>query len=334
MSKIIAEIAQYHDGSVGRAHAMIDALADAGVNCIKFQTHIAKYESSIYEPWRVKFSTQDKTRYDYWKRMEFDESVWRELKAHCDEKNVEFLSSPFSIEGAQLLEKIGVSSWKLASGEVGNKLLTDYLISTGKPIICSSGMSYWNELDAFVEDAKRKCIDLTLLQCTSKYPTQMKDVGLNVMQEMKKRYGVRVGLSDHTGTIFPCLTAVALGAECVEVHACMSKRDFGPDVVASLTIEQIEELCNGIKSVEEMLNSPVDKDSMSIQLGQMRTTFTKSLCAKKDFEAGHILKKEDLVALKPLIGISVQDMDKIVGKRLKRFLRECEIIKLDDVEDA
>src|SRR5215471_8334229 len=118
---IVAEVAQAHDGSLGFAHAFIDAIAAAGADAVKFQTHIAAAESTPAEPWRVKFSRQDETRYDYWRRMEFTEAQWRGLKAHADERGLLFLSSPFSVEAVDLLARVGVAAWKIASGEVSTR---------------------------------------------------------------------------------------------------------------------------------------------------------------------------------------------------------------------
>src|SRR5262245_60624614 len=117
---IVAEVAQAHDGSLGMAHAYIDAIGNAGADAVKFQTHIAAAESTPNEPWRVKFSPQDATRYDYWKRMEFTEEQWHGLKKHAVECGLEFLSSPFSVEAVDLLTRVGVAAWKVASGEINN----------------------------------------------------------------------------------------------------------------------------------------------------------------------------------------------------------------------
>jgi N-acetylneuraminate synthase len=119
---IIAEIGQAHNGSLGMAHAYIDALAKTGIDAIKFQTHIAEAESSIHEPFRVKFSKQDATRFDYWKRMEFTLEQWKDLKAHCDDVGLEFMSSPFSNVAVDVLETVGVKRYKIGSGEVNNFL--------------------------------------------------------------------------------------------------------------------------------------------------------------------------------------------------------------------
>lgn len=117
---IVAEVAQAHDGSLGMAHAFIDAVANAGADAIKFQTHIAAAESAPHEQWRVKFSYQDATRYDYWRRMEFTPDQWHGLKRHCDARGLTFLSSPFSVDAVDLLTQVGVAAWKVASGEVAS----------------------------------------------------------------------------------------------------------------------------------------------------------------------------------------------------------------------
>src|ERR1700722_1326674 len=144
---IIGEVAQAHDGSLGAAHAYIDAIAKTGANAVKFQTHIAAAESTPGEPWRVRFSYQDSSRYAYWKRMEFTEEQWLGLKRHADEKGLEFLSSPFSIEAAKMLQRVGVRAWKIASGEVSNRPLFDFIIDTRLPVMVSTGMSTIEETD-------------------------------------------------------------------------------------------------------------------------------------------------------------------------------------------
>ncbi|MBA2561832.1 MAG: N-acetylneuraminate synthase family protein, partial [Chitinophagaceae bacterium] len=144
---IIAEIGQAHEGSLGIAHSYIDALAETGIDAIKFQTHIAEAESSIYEPFRIKFSYEDNSRVEYWKRMEFTKDQWKGLKQHCEERGLEFLSSPFSNAAVALLEGLGINKFKIGSGEVNNFLLLNQVANTGKDIILSSGMSNYEELD-------------------------------------------------------------------------------------------------------------------------------------------------------------------------------------------
>ena len=170
---IVGEVAQAHDGSLGMAHAFIDAMARTGAHAVKFQTHIARAESSAREPFRVKFSLQDETRFDYWKRMEFSEEQWDGLAKHAREKGLIFLSSPFSEEAVELLSRVGVPAWKIASGEVTNPLLFECIAQTGLPVLLSTGMSTLPEIDAAVANIQGKDLPLLVLQCTSKYPSRI-----------------------------------------------------------------------------------------------------------------------------------------------------------------
>ena len=253
---IIAEVAQAHDGSLGTAHAYIDVVAKAGADAIKFQTHIAEAESSPQEPWRVKFSKQDASRYDYWKRMEFTAEQWAGLKEHADEKGLKFLSSAFSLEAVELLEKIGVYAWKIASGEINNKPMFESILATRRPVWLSTGMSSLEEVDTAVELIQSHKADLTIFQCTSMYPTPNEKVGLNMIPTFKERYGCPIGLSDHSGDIYAGLAATTLGASDIEIHIAFSKEVFGPDVPVSLTPEQLQRLCEGVRSIKTMLQNP------------------------------------------------------------------------------
>src|SRR5438034_53800 len=200
---VIAEVAQAHEGSLGLAHAYIDAIAKAGADAVKFQTHIAAAESTRAEPWRVKFSQQDATRYDYWKRMEFTEGQWHGLKKHAHDKGLLFLSSPFSLEAVALLTRVGVAAWKIASGEVSNTSLFERIVATRMPMILSTGMSALEEIDRVVERVKTQDLPLAVLQCTSAYPCPPEKVGLNLILFFRERYQCAAGLSDHSGTIYP-----------------------------------------------------------------------------------------------------------------------------------
>jgi N-acetylneuraminate synthase len=314
---IIAEIGQAHDGSLGAIHAYIDALAKTDVDVIKFQTHIAEAESSIYEPFRVKFSLQDETRMDYWKRMEFTPAQWQGIKTHCDEVGVEFMSSPFSNAAVDLLEEVGVKRYKIGSGEVNNWLILKKIAETGKPIILSSGMSSFDELDATIAFLKPYGNALSILQCTTAYPTQPEEWGLNVMADLKQRYQFPVGFSDHSGNINACLAAAALGAEIFEFHVVFDKRQFGPDTPASITIDQTQQLVQGIKQIQTALKHPINKIDNS-RFTALKGIFEKSLAVNKDLPEGYVLNFDDLEAKKPKgFGISANLFENVVGKKLK-----------------
>ena len=330
---IIAEIGQAHDGSLGIAHSYIDSMAQAGVNAIKFQTHIAEAESSEFEPFRVKFSYEDDTRFDYWKRMEFSEEQWIGLKAHCDDVGIEFLSSPFSLSAIEMLERIGVKRYKVGSGEVNNHLMLHYLAKTGKPVLLSSGMSSFDELDDSVALLKALGTKLSIFQCTTSYPTQPENWGLNVISQLKQRYGLPVGYSDHSGDIYACLFAAALGAELFEFHAVYDKSMFGPDAKSSLTPSEVAKLVNGLRQYEKSVANPVDKSSNS-QYYELKEIFEKSIAVNKDLPVGHILRLEDLETKKPKgKGINAAEFQNIIGARLAKPLSKWAFLNKADLDE-
>lgn len=329
---IVGEVAQAHDGSLGMAHAFIDAIADAGADAVKFQTHIAAAESTLAEPWRVKFSQQDATRYDYWKRMEFTEEQWHGLKKHADERGLLFLSSPFSTEAIELLSRVGVRAWKIASGEVSNGPLIERILATGLPVILSTGMSSLEEIDSVVARAKTQGSPLAVLQCTSAYPCPPEKVGLNLIPFFRERHQCAVGLSDHSGTIYPGLAAATIGAELLEVHITLSRDMFGPDVPVSLTPEELRQLVEGIRFIENMLANPLDKDRLAEETGPMRDLFTKSVVARIDLPAGIELQEEHLAVKKPGTGIPSSRQRELVGARLKKSMKADELLREEDLE--
>ncbi|MDB2648002.1 N-acetylneuraminate synthase family protein [Flavobacteriaceae bacterium] len=323
---IIAEIGQAHDGSLGIAHSYIDALAETGVTTIKFQNHIAEAESSIFEPFRINFSYQDKTRYDYWKRMEFSFDQWCELKRHCEDKGLEFLASPFSVAAVEMLEKLNVKRYKIGSGEVNNHLLIEKIAATNKKVILSSGMSNYNELDSTINLLKTSKIDYSILQCTTSYPTKTEQWGLNIIPELKKRYGVPVGFSDHSGDIYASLFAASKGAEIFEFHAVFNKKIFGPDSTSSLTMKQIKKLILGLDQYIISENSKVDKDDLQ-QYNSLKNIFEKSLCVNKDLKKGHIISINDLETKKPKgKGVNSSEYKNILNKKINHDLKKWDFI--------
>lgn len=328
---IIAEIGQAHDGSLGILHSYIDAVASTGADAIKFQTHIAEAESSEYEPFRVNFSYEDKTRYDYWDRMGFTFEQWVGIKKHCDEADIEFISSPFSQAAVDMLEKLDVKRYKIGSGEVSNFLMLEKIAKTGKPVILSSGMSSFAELDKAVQFVQSFGNELSILQCTTSYPTPHERIGLNVIPELKERYNIPVGLSEHTGNIYAGLGAVAMGAEILEFHVVFDKRMFGPDATSSLDIDQTKQLVEGVRSIEASLFNPVDKSDNSAYTG-LKKIFEKSLAINKDLPAGHAISFDDLEAKKPAgYGIAASDFRSIIGKTLHTPLKRYDFLNHKDL---
>lgn len=327
---IIAEIAQAHDGSLGIAHSYIDALSGTGVNAIKFQTHIASAESSVHEPFRVKFSYEDETRYDYWKRMEFTADQWAGLKLHCEEKGVEFISSPFSCAAVDLLEKLNVKKYKIGSGEVSNLLMLEKIAKTGKEIIISSGMSSLNELDSTIDFLKPFGNKISILQCTTAYPTIPGQWGLEVISILKERYKLPTGFSDHSGEIFASLAATALGAELLEFHTVFDKEMFGPDSKASLTIVQVKQLVEAVNQISTDLQTRQDKQS-SEAFKELKNIFQKSLAVNKSLDAGHVICFDDLEAKKPAgFGIDAKDFKRVIGRKISNKKSAQDFLNEDD----
>jgi len=243
-----------------------------------------------------------------------------------------FLSSPFSLEAVDLLSRVGVAAWKVASGEVANPQLLDAVAQTGAPVLLSSGMSGWAELDGAVARLRAaRAGPLAVLQCTSAYPVAPQQVGLNVLGEIRERYGCTAGLSDHSGTIFPALAAVTLGARVIEVHVTLAREMFGPDVAASVTTTELRQLVEGVRYIGAALQAPVDKDEVAIELAPMRALFGRSLVARCALPAGHVLAAGDLTAKKPAGGIPPARLESLLGRRLHRALRADEPLREGDI---
>lgn len=308
------------------AHAYIDAIANAGADAVKFQTHIADAESTPSEPWRVKFSRQDESRYAYWKRMEFTEEQWRGLKQHAEERNLLFLSSPFSVEAVQLLTRVGVSAWKIASGEITGRSLFQQIADTELPILLSTGMSSLAEIDDAVKRIQSRRLPLALLQCTTAYPCPPEKVGLNLIPFFRERYQCPAGLSDHSGTIYPGLAGAMLGMAVLEVHVTMSREMFGPDVPASVTTGELKTLIDGIRFIEAMNTHPVNKDQIAAEMRHNRQLFSKSIVARMDLPAGTILEEKHLAIKKPGFGIPESRLNEVLHRRLKNAISQDSLI--------
>ncbi len=327
---IIGEIAQAHDGSLGQAHAYIDAVAAAGADAIKFQTHIAAAESTPSEPWRTRFSPQDDTRFGYWQRMEFTPEQWHGLKKHADEAGLLFLSSPFSLEAVALLKEVGVAGWKIASGEITNYPMLEMMAATGLPMMLSTGMSPYAEIDAAVDLLKGLEAPLAVMQCTTQYPSPPDSIGLNVLAEFRNRYGTAVGLSDHSGTVYPALAAATLGVDVIEVHVTMSRQMFGPDVVASVTTEELAQLVEGTRFIRHMLAHPVDKTAPDDRAAPLREIFLKSVVPTADLPAGTVLTADHLTTKKPGTGLPATQYKNTIGRTLARDVqRDVPLVDLD-----
>lgn len=328
---IIAEIGQAHEGSLGILHSYIDAVAQTGVNAVKFQMHIAEAESSEQEPFRIKFSLEDETRFDYWKRMGFSLEQWKGIKKHCDEVGLDFICSPFSNLAVDWLEEIGVKYYKIGSGEVNNFLILEKIAQTGKHIILSSGMSSYAELDQTVAFLKERNVDFSILQCTTAYPTQPEQYGLNVIHELKSRYNVSVGFSDHSAKMETCIAATALGADILEFHIVFDRQMFGPDSKSSLTLSETKDLVISVRNIGTALSNSTDKNNNE-SFSSLKQIFEKSLAVNKKLHKNHILTFDDLESKKPKgLGIDASRFQEIIGKALNKDLKQWDFLNEADL---
>ena len=326
---IIAEVGSVHDGSFGNAKKLIEAAAACGVDAVKFQTHIPEAETLPDAPMPPYFKGEP--RFEYFNRTGFSLEQWQALKAHCEQHGVMFLSSPFSEKAVDLLEKVGMAQYKIPSGEVTNLPMLEKIARLGKPVLLSSGMSSWEELDRAIETIRKYHDQVTVLQCTSKYPCTYDQVGLNVMVAMKERYDLPVGLSDHTLTNYACFAAVTLGATVVEKHFTFSRKMYGSDAPHSLEPDELKDLVDGIRAIEAMTSTAVDKDEVA-PYSEMKQIFEKSLIARVDIPAGTKLTREMIAIKKPGTGISAARLDVYLGKIVKHRIDRNQIFSEDDFE--
>jgi N-acetylneuraminate synthase len=323
---VVAEAGMNHDGDLERAVALAEAAARAGADSVKFQLHDAAAETTRDAPPPPYF--QDEPRWDYFERTAFTDEQWAELKRACEERGIEFLCSAFSLEALERLERLGVARHKIGSGEVTNLALVRAAGETGKQVLLSSGMSSWAELDAAVDAAGPNAV---VLQCTSAYPTAPEQVGLNVLAELRQRYGGPVGFSDHTHGSAAALAAVTLGAEVVEKHFSLSRADYGPDAAISLEPDELRVFVREIRELETMLASPIDKSDVA-PFAEMKRVFEKSVVATEPISAGTTLNAGMLAAKKPGTGIPAARLPELVGRRARTDIAADAVVTEADLE--
>lgn len=325
--RLIAEIGSVHDGSLGNALKLIEAAAACGADAVKFQTHIAEAETLPDAPMPAYFTGEP--RLEYFRRTGFSTDQWHQLRAACTHAGVTFLSSPFSLEAIDLLEEIGVAVYKIPSGEVSNLPLLERVAATGKPVLLSSGMSNWAELDAAVA-ALKPGGPITVLQCASAYPCPPERAGLNVLAEMRARYKLPVGFSDHTTGPAAALAAAALGAVVIEKHFAFSRLMYGSDAANAMEPDEFRRLAQGLREIWSMLEHPVDKNDLT-PFKDMKRVFEKSVVTVRSLAAGHVLEREDIAFKKPGDGIPASRWRDVIGRRTRRAVPANQKLTPDDL---
>ena len=327
---IIAEIGQSHLGNFKKAKLIIKKISKTGADIVKFQTHLADHESTNDEPFRVK-NSKYKNRIDYWKKMEFSFNQWKQIKKECEKNNILFLSSPFSHKAVDLLKKLNVKAWKIGSGEFFSTSMIDKIIKFKEPIIISTGLSRLNEIDAMVKKLKKNNSKFILMQCTSLYPSKLKDIGINILDLYKKKFKCNTGLSDHSGSIYPSIYAMCKSVSAIEVHVGDTKEKMNPDSSSSISFNKLRELCKARDEVFIMRKNKLKKNKLSPKLNKIKKVFTKSCTVKYFMKKGEILNKSDIVFKKPGTGIPDYKINLLIGKKLKKNIYTNKIIKIKDI---
>ncbi|MBC8392843.1 MAG: N-acetylneuraminate synthase family protein [Deltaproteobacteria bacterium] len=314
---IIAEVGNTHEGSLELARCFIKAVADCGADAVKFQTHIFDAESLPDAPNPPYF--RDESRKRYFERTAFEPEQYADLIRYTEQEcGLEFISSAFSATAVELLEDVGVKRYKIPSGEVTNTPLLEKIARTGKPVLLSSGMSNWKELDRAVEVLKGNgCGDLTVLQCSSFYPCPPQKTGLNIIQELQNRYGIKTGFSDHTMGVWAAIAAVVLGANVIEKHFTLSQSMYGSDAKHSLEPDGFKRFVEAIREVSLAVGNSVDKDAIADELQDMKRIFEKSIVSGQDIPEGIQVNADMLCYKKPGDGLSPDRVGDVVGKTAK-----------------
>jgi N,N'-diacetyllegionaminate synthase len=334
-TEIIVEIGNSHEGSLGIARSFIDMAKSSGAEIVKFQMHMAKFEGIASEPFRVSFSHQDKTRADYWDRVDFTDDGWRNLSDYCDQLGIEFMCTPFSVEAAKRLLKLtGIRRWKVGSGDAANLPLLDFLVSTDLPLIISTGLISWEEILLIKDrlELQNAWNRTTLMHCVSMYPTPLEFSSLNILDDLKT-LTPRFGLSDHSGDLAPGIIGITKGVRILEVHMAPHEMFFGPDVSSSLS-HQI--LCQLVRFRDSFSRISANSHSRNELLELSKETsrlFRKGIYWAKDQTPGEIVDLNSFSFLKPSSGVDSIHFESFLGKKLARKVQSGMPFLESDVHD-
>lgn len=324
---IISELGSVHDGSFGNAVNLIKEAKKCGADAVKFQTHLAEFESLKNAPNPKHFKSEK--RFEYFQRTAFDFVQYKKLIKEAKKNKILFLSSPFSIEAVDFLERLNLSLYKIPSGEVTNIPLLEKIKKTNKNILLSTGMSTIKEINDAVNIFDKKKV--TVMQCTSIYPCPLNKVGINLINEFKYKYNCSIGFSDHSEGIESAICAVLMGANVIEKHITFSNKMYGSDAKYAMELNEFKKFCKSIRDTEILINNKVNKDHISKELKLARKVFTKSIVINKNLKKNYKIKITDLAFLKPGYGISPKNYKKIIGKKLKKNISKNTILNFKDI---
>lgn len=330
---IIAEISANHNGKIENAFKIIDMAKRAGAHAIKIQT---------YTPDTITLNSRNPdfqineglwagtSLYDLYAKA-FTPWEWHlELFAYAKSIDITIFSTPFDFSAIDLLEGLNAPAYKIASFECIDLPLIRLAASTGKPLIISTGMANQNEIQDAVDTAlKYGSGELTLLHCISGYPAPAADYNLTTLKDMKERYGVNVGLSDHTLDNTTAIAAVALGAVIVEKHVTLNRDGSGPDDSFSLEEDGLVELCSATQTAWQSLGR-INYERTGSEKGNVK--FRRSLYFVRSLQVGDIITEEDIRSVRPGYGLAPKYFDQLLGTRVLKSVEKNTAVTLDNVE--
>lgn len=334
---IIAEAGVNHNGSIEMAKQLIDVAADAGADYVKFQTfkteNLVSKNAQKAQYQKENMPEASETQFEMLKKLELSIEQHHELIDYCKQKNIRFLSTAFDLESIDLLNSLQLDLFKIPSGEITNLPYLKKIGALKKNVIISTGMCVMAEIKDAIEALNKAGTEknkITILHCTTDYPTAMEDVNLNAMKNIATHFNLPVGYSDHTLGIEVPIAAVAMGASVIEKHFTLNKTLPGPDHKASLEPNELKAMITGIRNIEKAFGNYEKKPTTAEQKNML--VARKSIHLAKSVERGHTISESDLVMKRPGDGISPMLMETVIGKKTKSKFKEEYKLTLNDFE--
>lgn len=329
---IIAEAGVNHNGDLGLAKQLIDVAAEAGADLVKFQTFNADRlatRSAKKAEYQTQTTDSKESQHEMLRRLELTEDMHNELIAHCTVRNIEFFSTGFDIESIELLVSLGQDHFKIPSGEITNLPYLRHIGQLGKAVILSAGMATMGEIEAAIgvlEQAGTLRANITILHCTTEYPTPMAEVNLRAMQSIHAAFGVKVGYSDHTSGIEVAIAAVAMGASVIEKHFTLDRNLPGPDHKASLEPKELKAMVAAIRNIEVALGDGIKR--LTPSEARNKYVARKSLVTSQAIRAGEVFSAQNITTKRPGTGISPMRWDEVIGRTSPRDFLPDELIEI------
>ncbi|UOB21233.1 N-acetylneuraminate synthase [Macrococcus armenti] len=327
---IIAEAGVNHNGEMELAKKLIEEAAKSGADAVKFQSFIADKlvtKSAERAKYQDRNTKNNDSQYDMLKKLELDYSKHKELQEFANSFGIDFLSSAFDLDSIDLLEELNMPIYKIPSGEINNVPYLEKIAQTGKPIILSTGMCKLADIEFAIELInENNNSNITILHCSTEYPTPMVEVNLKAMNTIESAFNYPIGYSDHTKGITIPIAAVARGAKVIEKHFTLDKNMEGPDHKASLEPRELTEMVNQIRAVEIALGDGIKRPS-NTEIENMKVV-RKSIVASKEIKKGEIFTSENLTLKRPGTGISPKQWYDIIGKESKENYQKDDLIRL------